>query len=316
MHSPKKPKYQITSNLSEKQIEADVASFFGWCTPHEVDTPFRLLDVDEQVTGADKKFDRGSLIYIQFKKSGGLQSISDVAPSSRKGRSQLEDIRIYRNEVGLADSPSLFFQLRAKAKTAEDFQHNILLTYERPPFSRAIYVAPLLLDKEAYHRALHDSATRYLLDPFYYHLRYSISSKHWLSRFSSVPFLREHISIPPHERVAHNNHYYAYSETGTDISWHSPSLIDSGPSRLSDFMVSTFRNAISNPESMRPVEVLANFIKETTSSMSFRDQIAGRNESPLSIIGQHGRWLKENYDTRQFILLGNSEIINDMRSAI
>ena len=37
-------KYQIKSNLSEKQIEADVAGYFGYCSKS---APFRLLDTDE-----------------------------------------------------------------------------------------------------------------------------------------------------------------------------------------------------------------------------------------------------------------------------
>jgi len=69
MASP--PKYQIKSNLSEKQIEADVASFFGWCTAYEITAPFRLLDVNETTELVPNKFIqiKATVIYIQFKKS-------------------------------------------------------------------------------------------------------------------------------------------------------------------------------------------------------------------------------------------------------
>lgn len=307
------PKYYIKGNLSEKQIEADVASFFGWCTPPEEHSPFRLLDVDEQSTGADKLYDRATAIYMQFKKSTGLKSTKIVKPSTRKGRSPLEDIREFREKHDLEQDPTLFFQLRAKSKTALDLQHNVLLGYERPSWSRAIYVAPLLLNKSDYHGALHNSMSRFLLDPFFYRIRHSVLQKKWTSHFGAVPFLREHISIPPHERVADHNHYYAYSETGVDISWHSPSIIEREPSRLSDFTMKLFRSAISERESMLPVKDLANRIAEIGFSFGFQAESRWQNDSPLEYLGKHGRWLRETHGIRQFILLGNSNILDEIR---
>lgn len=310
------PKYYIKGNLSERQIEADVASFFGWCTPPEEASPFRLLDVDEQRTGADKLYDRAAAIYMQFKKSSGLKSTHAVKPSIRKGRSQLEDIREFRAKHDLEQDPTLFFQLRAKAKNAHDLQHNVLLEYERPPWSRAIYVAPLLLDKTAYHSALHSSTDRFLLDPFYYRIRHSIYQRHWVSHFGAIPFLREHISIPPHERVADHNHFYAYSETGVDISWHSPDIIDREPSRLSDFTVSLFRAAATESEAMLPKRALAERISEISSNLGFQDENKVPDDSPLEYFGRHGRWLRETHGIRQFILLGNSQRLDELRTEL
>jgi hypothetical protein len=314
MHKPTKPKYHIKGDLSEKQVEADVAAYFGWCTPPELEIPFRLLDIDEQVTGADKLFDCGSLIYIQFKKSAGLRSVSSVAPSSRKGRSPLEEVRIYRAREGLEEDPSLYFQLHAKAKTATDLQHNILLQYERPPISRAIYVAPLLLDKESYHRTLFTSSDRFLLDPFYYRLRHSLHANRWVQHLGAVPFLREHVSIPPHESVTDHNHYFAYSTTGTDISWHSPAVVEGGPARLSDFLVTTFRRAINDSESLTTVEQLLNQTMRTSTQLGYTAQARAGNESPLSLLGNHAKWLKAVHNIRQFVLLGNRERIAEARS--
>lgn len=314
MHKLNTAKYHIKGDLSEKQIEADVASFFGWCTPPELESPFRLLDIDEQVTGADKLFDCGSLIYIQFKKSAGLRSVSTVAPSTRKGRSPLEEVRIFRARKGLEDDPSLYFQLHAKAKTATDLQHNILLQYERPPNSRGIYVAPLLLDKSSYHRALFDSSDRFLLHPFYYRLRHSLHTNRWIQQLGAVPFLREHVSIPPHESVTDHNHYFAYSTTGTDISWHSPSLVEGGPIRLSDFMVATFRRAINDSESMSTLEQLASQTIQVASQLGYSSQEGASNDSPLSLLGRHAKWLKAVHNIRQFVLLGNRERIAEVRS--
>ncbi len=307
------PKYYIKGNLSEKQIEADVAAFMGWCTPPESDSPFRLLDVDEQATGADKLFDRGMLLYLQFKKSSGLRPITAVAPTKRKDRSKVEDVRIYRAERKLADDPSLFFQLHARAKTAGDFQHNVLLRYELQPFSRGINVAPLLLDKEAYHRTLFDSSNRFLLDPFYYRHDYPLHTKRWIHQLQAVPFLREHVSISPHEAVDDHNHFYAYSETGTDVSWHSPSLIEVGPTRLSDFLATTFRTALSNPESMGPIETLSENVSQLASTLGFVSDSMARNNLPMTSLQQHGEWLLRAFGIRQFLLLGSSERIAEAR---
>ncbi|MDO9179524.1 MAG: hypothetical protein Q7U16_14580 [Agitococcus sp.] len=307
------PKYYIKGNLSEKQIEADVASFLGWCTPPEELSPFRLLDIDEQSTGADKLYDRATAIYMQFKKSTGLKSTKIVKPSTRKGRSPLEDIREFREKHDLEQDPTLFFQLRAKAKTALNLQHNVLLGYERPFWSRAIYVAPLLLNKSDYHSALHNSMDRFLLDPFFYRIRHSVHQRNWTSYFGAIPFLREHISIPPHERVADHNHFYAYSEAGVDISWHSPSIIDREPSRLSDFMMKIFQTAITEPDSMLPVEVLANKIAEISSTCGFQEDSQEKSDSPLEYLGKHGRWLRETHGVRQFILLAHSNYLDELR---
>lgn len=297
--------------MSENQIEADVASFFGWCTPPEEASPFRLLDINEQITGADKLYDRAAAIYMQFKKSTGLKSTHSVKPSARKNRSPLEGIREFREMHDLEQDPTLFFQLRAKAKTACDLQHNVLLGYERPPWSRAIYVAPLLLNKTAYHAALHSSTERFLLDPFYYRIGYKIYQRGWVSYLGAVPFLREHISIPPHERVADHNHYYAYSETGVDISWHSPAIVGREPSRLSDFTVKLFQEVIDNPESMLTQRELAEKIDGISSDFGF--QTDSKTDSPMEYLGEHGRWLRETHGIRQFILLGNSKYIGELR---
>lgn len=305
------PKYYIKGNLSEKQIEADVAAFFGWCTPQD-ETAFRLLDINEQKTGADKLYDRATAIYMQFKKSAGLKSTHDVAISTRKRKSPLEGIRKFRNEYQLDQDPTLFFQLHPKAKNASDLQHNVLLGYERQPWSRAIYVAPLLLDKDSYHQALFRSTDRFLLDPFYYRIGHSIQQRYWTSYFGSTPFLREHISIPPHERVLDHNHYYAYSETGTDISWHSPSIVERDASRLSDFFVKLISTAVNEPDSMLSLEVLSAKITEISSNLGF--QADKTSNSPLAILGEHGRWLRDKYGIRQFILLSNAEFLEKLRN--
>lgn len=300
-------KYEIKSNLSEKQIEADVAAYFGWCSQG---MPFRLLDTDELETGADKEYHPkyGGVIYMQFKKSGGLEPISKVPLSGRKNMSKKEEIRKFRDENKLDDDPTLYFKLRDKAKTAIDFQHNILKKHHSPPNSYAIYVAPLILDKGVYYQSLFDSCyeyDRYLLDPFYRKLK-------------CIPFLRNHVSIVPHVDVFDSNHYYAYSQAGTDISWHSPSILEHEPRRLSDFIYNLFEDK-KREEGYTIQQIVNNIIeiaKNYQVELPFRDfpfrdfplRDFPFNEyegEPILLIKKYGEWLKFNYNIKQFLIVRN-----------
>ncbi|WP_161629478.1 hypothetical protein, partial [Serratia fonticola] len=221
--------------------------------------------------------------------------------------SPLESIRQFRNEYQLDQDPTLFFQLHPKAKNASDLQHNVLLSYERQPWSRAIYVAPLLLDKHSYHKAIFLSRDRFL----HYQIGHSIHQRYLISYFGATPFLREHVSIPPHERVLDHKHYYAYSETGTDISWHSPAIVERDASRLSDFFVKLISTAVNEPDAMLSPEVLSGRISEISSVLGF--QADKTSDSPIANIGDHGRWLRDTYGIRQFILLSNTEYLEKLR---
>lgn len=308
-------KYFIKGDLSEKQIEADVALFMGMCMPPGSQEVFRLLDIDEQKTGADKLFDRGTAIYMQFKKSTGLRPLAPVVGSKKTNKKSgvLEQIREFRAQNGLEDDPTLFFQLHVKAKNAVDLQHNILLSYELPPASRAIYVAPLLLDKERYSNALHRSSERFLLHPFFYRLEQTIYSKLWTKSFGAVPFLREHVSIPPHERVTDHHHYYAYSSTGVDVSWHSPQVVQREPCRLSDFMVSILSGIFDHEESMTSISDLAARIAEAARGVEYSGTSLNQSEDTMAFLGEHGAWLRESHGIRQFILLSNSSALRRLR---
>jgi hypothetical protein len=109
--------YVIKGNLTGKQIEADVSSYLGWCAQ---DLPFRLHDVNEQLTGADKMSDVTVPIYIQFKKSTGLRGSSSQPARRRSNESALQAIRRFRAHHGLPDDPTLFFGLRKRAEGAID----------------------------------------------------------------------------------------------------------------------------------------------------------------------------------------------------
>src|SRR6187397_1695143 len=110
-------RFKLDSELSEKQIEADVSNYFGWISPNHRKLPYRLLDINEQQTGADKQFDCVIPIYMQFKVSDGLTKISDYKIIRKiSGSSSLQRIRKFRYDEDLYDNPTLYFKLREKAK--------------------------------------------------------------------------------------------------------------------------------------------------------------------------------------------------------
>ena len=75
--------FKIESELNEKQIESDVASYLGYVTPLW-SRRFRLISVNEQATGADKLFRRFIPIYLQFKVSQGLNPKASILERFRK----------------------------------------------------------------------------------------------------------------------------------------------------------------------------------------------------------------------------------------
>ena len=305
------PPYVIRGNLSEAQIEADVASYFSWCTPLGGDRPLRLVDVNEQITGADKMYDSGCAIYMQFKKSTGLRSAEDIAVSTRSNRSRMEDIRHFRSANELEDDPTLFFQLRRKADKAHHLQHNVLLSHEQMGYSRAFYVAPLELSKSKYYQTLFNQSSRFSGDPVWYKPHMAIREKFLVRYLNWSPYLREHVAITPHEHVHDHHHFYSYSQTGTDVCWHSPKIVSEGPSRLSDVMSSIVDRAISTPgESLGSVRRMYEETLEVSSQLGFDIR---RSEGMLETIQAHGRLLESTYGIRQFVLLANTEELKDFR---
>jgi hypothetical protein len=140
-----------------------------------------------------------------------------------------------------------------------------LLSHHRPPSSYAIYVAPLHLDRRVYYDEL-CAGPRFLSDPWdwqFTELTTSWNLSAWLSRFDRQPFLRNHVSIAPHEAVTDHRHHYAYSEAGDSVTWHSPEVLERGTSRLSDFMSLRTRQLLSPgyelPSAEQGLEIASHF---------------------------------------------------------
>ncbi|HSC52841.1 MAG TPA: hypothetical protein VLC98_04440 [Phnomibacter sp.] len=291
--------YQLKKcDFKEKLIEIDIARYLGCFTPR-FGRFYYLENADEQLTGADlvSEDTNATLIYIQAKVSQGLKTISKYPASNRKNRSKLEDIREFRDSLSLDENDSHFFyfQLRKKAETATDFQHNILMNYANTGFSHAFYVAPLSIEKVEYQKLFLDIQNFPDL-PFFFH-HYELRDVEWTSYYGFIPFLRNHISIIPHERVDTNQHYYAYSKDGIDVTWHSPEYVDSNPSRLGDRMTSILRNFYYSEKS-ETIRTLASRLRV----MPIMQNAELTNEKPIDIIAKHGHILEREFGIKQLLL--------------
>lgn len=294
----------IKSNLSEKQMEADVASYFGWVSKG---LPLRLMDTDEQLTGADKAFyDQALAIFMQFKVAKGIRPICEIRRSNRKNRRKEELIREFRHDNGLNDQPIFYFELRAKAKTAKDFQHNILLEYANTHWSMGFYVAPTHLDATEYYNSLFTSTSQCSSSfPFLYEdRRYFYSENSWIEDVGLVPFLNEHVSIIPTERVDRHTHHYSYSKAGTDIAWHSPYVVSRNPSRFSDVLKAIYKDRVLGGELLSVEAIDRNFEVVGTFEPSEDSHHNIRSKADL---------LYEQTGIKTFLLLTNKEFVEKLR---
>jgi len=303
--------YKMRSELSEAQIEADISNYLGWISPSVI--PFRLIAVNEQLTGADKKLNLAIPIYMQFKVSEGLMPISKFPHTFipnflySHNSKPLNRIREYRRATDLFDRPTLYFKLRRIAIHAEDYQHNVLFKLSNIPKCKAFYVAPLMLKDNEYQMSLFSSFHRPIY-PFY-HRNIDIYHDNWLSHIGTVPFLRAHISIPPIERVNTDNHYYSFSTSGNDIAWHSKgSLVKEPVYRLGDTIKTILNNAVLNEYFWSTPKELLNSIRNefnTESLIQFND-----NQFPIDQLQSFGEQLFALYGIKQFLLLTEREALS------
>jgi hypothetical protein len=302
-------RYKIKSNISEDQIEADVAHYLGWITP-DGRAPFRLSAVNEQVTGADKKFDLLFPLYLQFKVSEGLMPLQ-IPIYFSLSKTDLYRIRNFRAKRNLFDNPTLYFKLRDLAQNARDYQHNVLLALANTGFSEAFYVAPLTTDIDEYTKLLYDTSNRYLSSPFNYG-NIAIHQQDWVSYIGFVPFLRAHVSIVPHERVDTSDHYYSYSTSGSDLAWHSKGRKIDASRRLSDRLTSVIRYRLYNKQSWLSFERLVDNLRDLRylRELRFTDAWFDNDRTPIENIMEFGRTLFQVYGIRQVLLLTNLKTLD------
>jgi hypothetical protein len=83
--------------------------------------------------------------------------------------------------------------------------------------------------------------------------------------------------------------------------------------RLSDFLVSLFSDAMDNREAMVPVNRAAASVIEIAQELGFEGESGSPDVAALDQLQAHGQWLKNTYNIRQFVLLGRTDLITQVR---
>lgn len=293
--------YKIKSELSENQIESDISSYLGYITPIW-SKRYRLISVDEQITGADKLFNRFLPIYLQFKVSHGLNPKGTIL--YRFIDAPLAKIILYRKDNNLQTDPILYFELRKKANNALDFQHNILHSLHKPPNQFALYVAPLTFSISEYENILHNNwFLRYFLKPYLWReieLHDTFTQKQIM--IGNNPFLRHHISIPAHTKVTTHRHHYSFSKSGGDVAWHGGDLLNED-FRLSTQFTKIFNSFYFNREIGTNLEQYIEFIKGFELDYNRKSYMESfQSNDPFSIIQDFSRVLSNEYKIKLMLL--------------
>jgi hypothetical protein len=298
--------FKIDSQLSENQIESDVSSYLGFITPIWAKR-FRLISVDEQLTGADKLFNRFVPIYLQFKVSHGLNPNSTII--SRFRNKPLANIIGYRNKNNLSGNPILYFQLRRQAKTATNFQHNILFNLNKPPFQYSLYIAPLTLELTEYENQLSGDwfMKFYPFDPF---IQRELEIHDTFTKRNLAvglnPFLRHHISIPPHTLVTTHDHHYSFSKSGGDVAWHGGELLY-GDFRLSSQFLRIMNYSYNRDGFGMTQNQYSEFIDNFNNEFRIGDYSRFNDNSVRDKISNFGIDLKEKFQINLMFLAESKE---------
>lgn len=217
-------------------------------------------------------------------------------------------VRRFRHEKDLRQEPySLCFKLRDQRNPEKPLQHNVLLGYERPPYSRAMYVCPTILSETEYTAQLHnDVAIRFWDKLFYYRDFQILTEPGWASSIvGSVPFLRAHMSIIPHRPVESSDHYYSFSKYANDLAFHSPEILPDTGGRLGDFISSEILKFDRGEKRfLRPYELSMEIYKSTPDHIKYSlGEPTDNNASEW--ISKHGKILREEYEISQLILVAS-----------
>jgi hypothetical protein len=190
----------------------------------------RWLGADARLHGTMRGF---RPFYMQFKRPAAYPDFSE------------SKIIINRKQLKLEVAPlSLFFPLRKKTANQRDFQHNVLLRLRQHLLNRKIgdaaYVCPLFLDRSAYRINMHWAGiSRWLRfwerNPWYLE-EALLNDQGRKIRFDRIPVLAEHITIPPHDKVSSAAHSYSFTDSGTDLCFHSPLSLQEHSTSLAEFL--------------------------------------------------------------------------------
>jgi hypothetical protein len=206
----------------------------------------RWLGADARLHGTMRGF---RPFYMQFKRPAAYPDFSE------------SKIIINRKQLKLEVAPlSLFFPLRKKTANQRDFQHNVLLRLRQHLLNRKIgdaaYVCPLFLDRSAYRINMHWAGiSRWLRfwerNPWYLE-EALLNDQGRKIRFDRIPVLAEHITIPPHDKVSSAAHSYSFTDSGTDLCFHSPLSLQEHSTSLVEFLKRISDGFLERGEKFRP----------------------------------------------------------------
>ena len=241
--------------------------------------------------------------YMQFKRPSAYPDFSSAG------------IIRDRKRLKLQTSPrALYFDLRKKQDHHREFQHNILFRLHKHLHARQIgdaaYVCPLFLERSAYRFHLHQSAQALWLK---FWRRYPWDIEELLLsdggetfQFERVPVFAEHITVPPHTTVTSASHRYSFTETGSDLCFHSPEALPEGSASLGKFLGNISRGFVDEGESIRPEEAdgaLKELIDATGAVELSESGFSEAFERPLERWFAWGEHLRTNHDIHQYALV-------------
>ena len=242
--------------------------------------------------------------YMQFKRPAAYPDFST------------SKIIIDRRKAGLTTTPrALYFPLRQKQVTHHDFQHNVLFRLRRRLLNHglgdAAYVCPLFLDRSAYRLNLHWSGLA-RWGRFWRHHPWELEDVLIEDggrgiRFDRLPVFAEHITVPPHVAVTTASHKYSFTESGTDLCFHSPEALPDGSTNLATFLGKISAGFLDGGEKLSPDrsdQMLSELIADVygdqeTVTATFRTE----GEDPIGRWFSWGDHLRSEYEIEQFALV-------------
>lgn len=311
MPKQNKNSYRLDADYTEDVVGFALESFLTLLSfPRHRFTIEPFSRAKERWLGADARLHselRGFRpFYMQFKR-----------PSAYPDHSASGIIKD-RKALGLQASPqALYFALREKRDGHKDFQHNVLLRLRQRLRARglgdAAYVCPLFLDRSAYRFHLHWSGLWrwprfWRFDPW--DLEDVLLTNGGNSiRFDRVPVLAEHITIPPHDKVASAKHRYSFTDTGADLCFHSPQMLPDGTTTLGKFLVAISEGFLDRGEKIQPqtaneeLRLLIGATEDGDLPDAFTDALKIAPDDPIGNWLAWGDYVHHEYGIDQFALM-------------
>ena len=129
-------------------------------------------------------------------------------------------------------------------------------------------------------------------------------------RFDRVPVLAEHISIPPHTIVKHAKHRYSFTESGTDLCFHSPESIPDGAVNLAKFLMAASEGFLGRGIKITPessaitLKELIQSVIDTAQERDFFQALGAFDEDdPFGKWFAWGDYLHTEYGIDQYALV-------------